>query len=71
MKISYDAEVDALVIVLREGQVAESDEVAPGLIVDFDSSGVPLALEVLQARHLLSTDGTLQVELPITLRTRP
>ena len=71
MKISYDAEVDALVIVLREGQVAESDEVAPGLIVDFDAAGVPLALEVLQSRHLLSTDGTLQVELPITLRTRP
>lgn len=71
MKISYDPEVDALIILLREGQVAESDEVSPGLIVDFDASGAPLALEVLQARHLLSPDGTLQLELPITLHARP
>jgi uncharacterized protein YuzE len=65
MKIKYDSAVDVLVITLREGEYAESDEVSPGLIVDFDSAGVPLALEILQAGRVLAPDGTLKMELPL------
>ena len=38
MKIKYDPTGDILLITLRErkGHYAESDEVAPGVIVDFD-----------------------------------
>ncbi len=65
MKIRYDAEVDALVITLRAGEYAESDEVSPGLIVDYDAAGQPLAIEVLQAGRFLAAESTLHLELPL------
>jgi len=67
MKIRYDPAVDVLVITLKEGDYAESDEVAPGMIVDFARDGSPLAIEILQAQHLLAPDGMLTMELPLKI----
>lgn len=53
MKITYDETVDILYIRLREGEYAESDEVTPGVIVDLDSTGKPMAIEILDAAALL------------------
>ena len=50
---------------LRDGEIVESDEVAPGMIVDFDADGSPLAIEILDARRVLSPEGKLIVELPL------
>jgi len=33
MKIRYDQEVDVLYLCLKEGNVTESDEVRPGIII--------------------------------------
>ena len=65
MKIRYDTQVDVLVISLREGDFAESDEVSPGVIVDYDRDGLPLAIEILNAQRMLAPDGTLTMELPL------
>ena len=65
MKIEYDASVDALVIQLREGKYAGSDEVAPNVIMDFDEDGAPLAIEILNARQVLRLEDTLKLELPV------
>ncbi|MBZ0289602.1 MAG: DUF2283 domain-containing protein [Anaerolineae bacterium] len=65
MQIQYDPSVDVLVIRLRDGKVSESDEVAPGMIVDFDESGIPLAIEILNAERVLSPDHKL--ELPFQM----
>jgi uncharacterized protein YuzE len=65
MKIRYDSQVDVLVITLREGEYADSDEVSPGMIVDVDAEGVPLAIEILHAQRVLAPDGTLTMELPL------
>jgi uncharacterized protein YuzE len=65
MQIQYDPSVDVLMIRLRDGKVSESDEVAPGMIVDFDANGVPLAIEILNAERVLSPDHKL--ELPFQL----
>lgn len=65
MRIQYDPGVDVLMIYLREGQVAESDEVAAGMIVDFDEEGRPLSIEILNAQRLLSPDSKL--DLPFQL----
>jgi uncharacterized protein YuzE len=55
MQYSYDEEVDVLDIRLRDGQIVESDEVEPGMIVDFDASGNMLAIEILHASFLLQS----------------
>ena len=53
MHYSYDDEVDVLDIRLREGKIVESDEIEPGFIVDYDSNGQMLAVEILHASSLL------------------
>lgn len=49
MKINYDKEVDALSVTLRKGTVARTIEISPEIMVDFDSLGNPLYIEILDA----------------------
>ena len=53
MKISYDAEVDALSITFREARIKESDEVRPGVIADFGYDGGVVGFEVLEASKVV------------------
>lgn len=53
MRITYDESVDIMYIRLREGDYEESDELSDGIIVDFDKEGKPMAIEILDASHLL------------------
>ena len=53
MKTHYDREADALYLRFAEGRIVASEEVAPGVVLDFDDEGRIVALEVLSAsRHL-------------------
>jgi uncharacterized protein YuzE len=52
--MTYDPQADAAQIVLADGQVVESDEVAPGIVLDFDAAGRVLAIEVLHASETLA-----------------
>ncbi len=45
--VKYDKSVDALYIRLRDGRIVESDEVAPGIIVDFNESNEVIGIEIL------------------------
>ena len=49
MKVQYDPEVDVLSIVLSDAPVEESDESKPGVILDYDSSGNVIGIEILDA----------------------
>ena len=46
MKVIYDKETDTLSIILRDGNVAESDETRPGLILDYDKTGRLMSIEL-------------------------
>jgi len=65
VKIRYDPKADALYIRLREGEIEESDEVAAGLIIDYDDKGAPLAIEILDASQVLG-GHEMRVELALT-----
>ena len=58
MKIEYDQQADAMYIRLRAGDVAESEEVRPGVVLDFDAQGQVLGIEMLDV-----------VNAPITLES--
>ena len=45
--VKYDRVGDTLYIRLRDEKVAESDEVAPGIIVDFNERGDVIGIEIL------------------------
>jgi len=49
MKATYDQRTDTLTVRLRPGPVAESDEDKPGVILDYDSEGNLVGIEVLDA----------------------
>jgi uncharacterized protein YuzE len=49
MKVTYDVEVDALSLILHDVPVEESDEVRPGVILDYDVAGNVVGLEILNA----------------------
>ena len=65
MKITYDPTVDALYIRLRPGKIEDSDEVANGVVVDYDAEGKPLGIEIMGASAVLGGKREMQVELAI------
>ena len=51
MKMHYDEQVDALYLSLNECDVVESEEVKPGIILDFDATGEVVGIEVLDVKR--------------------
>jgi uncharacterized protein YuzE len=47
MRLKVDKENDALYFRLDESAVVESEEVAPGVILDFDAEGRVVGVEIL------------------------
>jgi uncharacterized protein YuzE len=51
IKTSYDPETDALAVHFGpDGACVESDEVAPGIMLDYDAQGNVIGIEVLDVR---------------------
>lgn len=62
MRISYDQEVDALMVVVREGvSVARTVEVKHGL-VDLDDAGEVVAFELLGASSIIERVAELAMQ---------
>ncbi|MCQ3929980.1 MAG: hypothetical protein DPW16_05940 [Chloroflexi bacterium] len=49
MKVTYDAEVDIIRIMLSDAVIEESDEEKPGIILDYDRDGNIVGFEILDA----------------------
>lgn len=47
MKLKVDAEADALYLSLGEGLASESEEVSPGIIIDYNEQGHAVGIEML------------------------
>jgi uncharacterized protein YuzE len=56
MKTSYDPLADAMFIWLapEDAKVAETAEVAPGIVLDYDESGKVIAIEVLDISNRMA-----------------
>ena len=53
MKTLYDPASDALYVRFADANVVESEEVSEGVVLDFDSEGRIVAIELLDAsKHL-------------------
>ena len=63
MKIEYDEQADAMYITLRAGTVAESDEVRPGVVLDFDSNDGVLGIELIDVSDRTDNPRELAMEL--------
>lgn len=47
MKLKIDEQADALYLTLSEGPANESEEVSPGIIMDYDAEGRVVGIEML------------------------
>jgi len=67
MRLSIDAEAEALYLRLREGNVSTSKEVWDGVILDLDETGEVLGVEILwlSRRMPLKATDTLNLEVPL------
>jgi uncharacterized protein YuzE len=59
MRITYDAEVDAMSIVFRETAVT-TKEVAEGIAIEYDREGLIAGIEVLDAVKGFGGEDTLR-----------
>lgn len=50
MRYTYDPMADAINIIFKKGKVAETKEVAEGVLLDVDRHDTPLYLEILNVR---------------------
>lgn len=51
MRMHYDEKVDALYLSLDESDVVDSEEVKPGIILDFNAAGEVVGIEVLDVKQ--------------------
>jgi len=64
MKISYYPETDSLYIDLSAKPSAESREVSPGVVIDYDSEGGIVGIDIDQASRKLDLDELILSKLP-------
>jgi uncharacterized protein YuzE len=65
MKLQYYPDTDSLYIELSEKPNADSQEIADGLVVDFDAEGNVVGLDIDHASKKLAIDTLETVALPV------
>ncbi|MBI5185782.1 MAG: DUF2283 domain-containing protein [Nitrospinae bacterium] len=60
MKVIYDPEVDVLRIIFSNAPVEESDEDKPGVILDYDSAGNIVGMEILDASNRMENPRSVE-----------
>ena len=54
MKLEFDPVADALYLRLNDAKITETEQVRPGIILDFDSAGNVVGVEVLDVNKRLT-----------------
>ena len=63
MVIKYDKELDILYVRFLDNKIDESEEQKPGIILDYDSNGNMVGLEVLNASKKIGKPGSVVYEV--------
>jgi uncharacterized protein YuzE len=74
MKLKIDREADALYLTLDESATVESEEVAPGIIVDYNADNNVVGIEMLylsKRTPKLDTDRLLFEMVPASTSRHP
>jgi uncharacterized protein YuzE len=64
MKLHYYPETDSLYIELKSGAGTATREIVEGLVVDFDSKGEVVGLDIDNASHKLDLSKVETISLP-------
>ena len=64
MRLAYDRPSRGLFIILADGRSTRSEDVAPGIVVDYDGAGKPVAIELEDVRGLVDEEALDQMTNP-------
>ena len=56
MKLTVDREADALYLDLNESPAADSEEISPGVILDYNAEGKVVGIEMLYLSKRVGTE---------------
>ena len=62
VRLNYDAQTNAAYLRFSGEPVVESEEVAPGVVLDYNAEGLIVGMEVLSAREHLPADALVAAE---------
>jgi len=65
MKMHYDEKVDALYLTLDDSEVVESEEVKPGIVLDFNADNQVVGIEVLDLRKRVPSANLKEVQFDV------
>lgn len=63
MKLTIDREADALYLNLDESPAAESEEISPGVILDYNAEGKVVGIEMLYLSTRVSPEKLNRMQL--------
>jgi len=67
MKLLYYADTDSLYIDLAERPSADSREVTPGVVLDFDAAGALVGIDIDRASQHLDLASLRKGSVPVTV----
>ena len=65
MKVSFDEKSDAIHIRFDESKIIESEEVKPGVILDFDEENNVVGIEILRVRDRIPLTDLKKMQFEI------
>jgi uncharacterized protein YuzE len=71
MKLNYYPETDSLYIDLSEKTSTESREISEGVVLDYDSSGNLVGIDIDNASQIVQLQQLILSKLPGTVQTIP
>jgi uncharacterized protein YuzE len=65
MRVHFDEQADAVHVRLDESVIVESEEVTPGVILDFNAAGQVVGVELLRVKEHLPLADLKEIRLRI------
>jgi uncharacterized protein YuzE len=65
MRVVFDEQADAIYVRLDETLIAESEEVRPGVVLDFDDRQQVVGIEILGVNGRISRESLREVHVRI------
>ena len=65
MRVHFDEEADALYLRLDESAIIESEEVQPGIILDFNEKNQVVGVEILRVKARVPLANLKQIQFEV------
>ena len=65
MKVRFDENADALYLRLDESRIVESEEVQPGIVLDFDEHNQVIGIEILRVKERVPLANLRQMQFEV------